>query len=170
MSDLQCAATLLLASPAEQETSRPAGETLTERSVALAGSLASARVAAVYCSGAAEAVQTAGIVAARLGLPAVAQVGLLEPAEGVSEADTSQRSGRQLQELADMHRGETVLVVGHTEPISAAVRGVCGAAGDPSRRLARGETVALLGDADGWRVTPAAGSPTGTPIQGGESS
>jgi|tagenome__1003787_1003787.scaffolds.fasta_scaffold20862162_2 broad specificity phosphatase PhoE len=170
MSDLQCAATLLLASPEEQEAVRSTGEALTERSVALAGSLASARVAAVYCSGAAEAVQTAGIVAARLGLPAVAQVGLLEPTEGVSEADTSQRSDRQLQELADVHRGETVLVVGDTKTISTAVRGLFGSAGDPSRRLAQGETVALLGDADGWRLAPAPGSATLTPTRRGERS
>lgn len=76
MSDLQCAARLLFSRNGEAEYESPllsdAGGSLslTGRKQArdLADSLADARVAAIYCSGMARAVQTAEIVAARLGV------------------------------------------------------------------------------------------------------
>jgi 2,3-bisphosphoglycerate-dependent phosphoglycerate mutase len=76
MSDLQCAARLLIARHGEAEydtdlLSDAGGSlSLTGRKQArdLADSLADARVSAIYCSGMARAVQTAEIVAARLGV------------------------------------------------------------------------------------------------------
>lgn len=76
MSDLQCAARLLISRHGEAEYESPlisdAGGSLSltgrQQARDLADSLADARVAAIYCSGMARAVQTAEIVAARLGV------------------------------------------------------------------------------------------------------
>ena len=76
MSDLQCAARLLIARHGEAEYESPllsdAGGSLSltgrKQAQDLAESLANARVSAIYCSGLARAVQTAEIVAARLGV------------------------------------------------------------------------------------------------------
>lgn len=76
MSDLQCAATLLIARHGEAEYESEllsnAGGSLSltgrKQAEALADSLRGARVSVIYCSGLARAVQTAEIVAARLGV------------------------------------------------------------------------------------------------------
>lgn len=76
MSDLQCAARLVIArhGEADYETAllSDAGGSLSltgrRQALDLATSLASARVSAIYCSAMARAVQTAEIVAARLGV------------------------------------------------------------------------------------------------------
>ncbi|MGZ4500738.1 MAG: histidine phosphatase family protein [Nocardioidaceae bacterium] len=86
MSDLHCAATLLLARHGEAEYESAllsdAGGSLTlrgrDQSAALAEQLRDARVAAVYCSDLARAVQTAEIVAARLGVGVRVRAGLRE--------------------------------------------------------------------------------------------
>lgn len=81
MSDLQCAATLLLVPP--------------DRIEALLPAVSGARIAHVWCDGSPEAVRAARTAAARLGVR------------------TTERAGidAHLDEVADEHRGETVLVV-----------------------------------------------------------
>jgi 2,3-bisphosphoglycerate-dependent phosphoglycerate mutase len=76
MSDLQCAARLLIARHGEAEYDTDllsdSGGSLSltgrKQAVELAESLKDARVSVIYCSGMARAVQTAEIVAARLGV------------------------------------------------------------------------------------------------------
>lgn len=56
-----------------------------------------------------------------------------------------------LEEIADRHRGEAVLVVGETDLVSGALRGLV--AGWPARAWSDAdEVLALEADADGWRV------------------
>ena len=60
----------------------------------------------------------------------------------------------QLGAIADEHRGETVLVVGHESAACAALPALCVSPpyDDGLRRLGHGETAELEGDADGWRL------------------
>jgi hypothetical protein len=90
VSDLQCAATLLLVRP---------GTDPEEVGPALAGR----RLVAVYCDGTVPAVRTAETLAAATGVRVVARGGLAE----TSTAD-------ELSAIADEHRGETVAVVART--------------------------------------------------------
>lgn len=86
MSDLFCAATVIVARHAEAEyeteLASDDGGSLTlrgrEQSRQLARSLRDRRVAAIWCSDMARAVQTAEIVAAELGLPVRVRPGLRE--------------------------------------------------------------------------------------------
>jgi broad specificity phosphatase PhoE len=99
MSDLQCAATLLLArhgATSAEGSLSPRGR---EQAQALALSVRGRRLAVVYTSTSAPAVQTARIVEAGTGVPVVVR------------EDLGDRSGTDLETLADLHRGETVLVV-----------------------------------------------------------
>ncbi len=90
MSDLFCAATLIVARHAEAEyesdLASDDGGSLTlvgrEQSRELADSLRDRRVAAIWCSDMARAVQTAEIVAARLDVPVRVRRGLREFAVG----------------------------------------------------------------------------------------
>ena len=87
MSDLQCAATLLLVRPgADPDEVGP--------------ELVGRRVAAVYCDATAPAVRTAEALAAVTGVRVVAR-------EGLAETVTA----GELSAIADEHRGETVAVV-----------------------------------------------------------
>ncbi len=95
MSDLQCAATLLLV---------PVG-----RAATLARELARARVAHVWTTTAPEAVQVAETAAADL------HVGLTV----LDRLDQPEKFRAALAEIADQHRGETVLVVvDHQEAVA----------------------------------------------------
>ena len=90
MSDLQCAATLLLVRPgADPDAVGPA--------------LVGRRIAAVYCDATAPAVRTAEALAAVTGVRVVAREGLAETA-----------TAGELSAIADEHRGETVAVVART--------------------------------------------------------
>lgn len=151
---------------------------------ALADSLAGRRIAAVYASDVSRAVQTAEIVAARLGVAVTACKSLREVSVGALEGeafgashlkDLSERwcdgsleacveggeSGRevierhraQFEEIADLHRGEAVLVVGHQTALGIVVPSLAdnltpGWARD--HRLENTECVELDRDADGW--------------------
>lgn len=81
-----------------------------------------------------------------------------------SGAEVVARVSSVLEEVADAHRGESVLVVTHGGAIRAAVPALAGNL-DPAR--ARGlplpgcGVVALEGDADGWVVRSWAGTPLG---------
>jgi broad specificity phosphatase PhoE len=151
MSDLFCAATVLVARHAEAEYDVPgvasdSGGSLSlrgrERARRLGAELRDRRVAAIWCSDMARAVQTAEIVAAVLEVPVRVRPGLREfgvgalagsPIMGLDAVFTSWVSGdlaggcpgaetghevvarmrTELESVADQHRGETVLVVSH---------------------------------------------------------
>lgn len=113
MSDLQCAATLLICCAGDADD---AGLTLPARREAreLGQSLGSARLSMVYSSSAPAAVQTAELAAAASGIAVRLRDGL----GGSPEA--RDRVAEELQTIVDQHRGETVLVVSD----AAAVRSV----------------------------------------------
>jgi len=99
MSDLQCAATLLLARPGDASTDGSLSPRGRERAHALGRSLLDRRLAVVYTSTLAASVQTAGIVERETGVSVVVDAGL------------DDGSVAELEALADQHRGETVLVL-----------------------------------------------------------
>ena len=72
---------------------------------------------------------------------------------GESGHDVVERHQRQLEEIADLHRGETVLVVGHQLALGIVVptltRGLS-TAWTREHELDNTETVELEHDADGW--------------------
>ncbi len=127
MSDLHCAARILLARPGEGE--------------ALGRSLASERLALVYTAPQSRAVRTAETVAARTGATVVLREALGEGSV-VDELDA----------ISDVHRGETVLVVLPGNAIRATVPALVGVHEDYvlSRVAAHGAVVELAADADGW--------------------
>jgi broad specificity phosphatase PhoE len=99
MSDLQCAATLLLARHGEAAADADLTPRGQEQAHALGRSLRARRLAVVYTSRQKPAVQTAAIVEGETGAPVVVREGL------------DDRSVAELEALADLHRGETVLVL-----------------------------------------------------------
>lgn len=153
MSDLQCAATLLITRPGDAALGlTPRGRKEARR---LAESLRSARLATVYCSDAARAVQTAEIVAAALGLSVDVREALRPRSAGESAEDVLRRATSELEGIADQHRGETVLVVSHADVIGLAVPHLAlnpasGAARD--REPAPATVTEVAADADGWVV------------------
>ncbi|CAN5196980.1 hypothetical protein BH24ACT12_BH24ACT12_13320 [soil metagenome] len=193
MSDLQCAATVLVArhGEAEYETQllSDAGGSLTRRGREQAGelgdALAARNIAMVYTSSMARAVQTAEIVAARVGSAVRVRDGLVELSVGnhagqadapgvfvpvfdrwragdlgaaVDGAESGERTVARvsgvLAEMADLHRGETVLALSHggvmslVLPLLAANLSDTYAFGQP---LGDAAWVELRVDADGWR-------------------
>jgi probable phosphoglycerate mutase len=192
VSDLQCAATLVIARHAKaafvEDWFSDEGGSLTSAGRAqareLADSLGGRRVAAVYSSDISRAVQTAEIVAARLGVAVtackslrevfigsligqefdIAQIdavtdqwcaGLMEVrfAGGESGVEVVARHRAQLDEISDLHRGETVLVVGHQTALGIVVptlaRGLT-PAWARDHELSNTDSVELDRDADGW--------------------
>jgi probable phosphoglycerate mutase len=192
VSDLYCPATLVVARHAEaafvEDWFSDEGGSLTSQGRAqahtLADSLAGRRIAAVYASDVSRAVQTAEIVAARLGVAVTAckslrevSVGALEGERfdaahledlserwcdgslearvegGESGEEVVERHREQFEEIADQHRGETVLVVGHQTALGIVVPSLAdnlttGWARD--HPLENTECVELDRDADGW--------------------
>jgi hypothetical protein len=90
VSDLQCAATLLLVRPGTDPD-------------AVLPELVRRRVSAVYCDGTTTAVRTAEPLAAATGVRLVTRDGLVETS-----------TAGELSGIADEHRGETVAVVART--------------------------------------------------------
>lgn len=160
MSDLQCAATVLVArhAAAEYETDllTDAGGSLTvegrRRARELGETLRSRRIAYVYSSPLARAVQTAELAAGVLGVEVRVREGLQEltvgdlagqPEEpnpftevfaawkagdlaasysgGQSASEVIDRVRAALEAIADLHRGETVLVISHSGVMSLAL-------------------------------------------------
>lgn len=192
MSDLQCAARLFVARHGEAEYESPllsdCGGSLTTagraQSREVAESLAGQRIARVWTSPMARAVQTAEIAAAQLGVDVVVREGLREFGVGDHAGTTGDpdpfadtfaawvrgdldvrvpgaESAREvvdrvravLEEVADSHRGESVLVVSHGGAICCAVPHL--AANLRSNHaldapLANCGLIELDGDADGW--------------------
>lgn len=199
MSDLQCAATLVVARHGDAEYVESwfsdEGGTLTadgrEQARRLADSLASHRVAWVWTSDSSRAVQTAEIVAARLDVGVTVRkplrevslgdlhgqpfdvelihkvtdhwyAGDLEPGfpGGENGAEVVARYRDQLAEIADLHRGETVLVVTHQTATCIALPALADNLPSSYARdheLGNGQAAELMVDGDGWRVTRWAG-------------
>src|SRR4051794_4816145 len=190
MTSLQCAATLILArhGAAEYEANEwTEGGSLTaegrRQSAALAETLAGRRVAHVWTSPLARAVQTAEIAAARLGVGVTTRLGLrefdpgylaerpddLDPVlavydrwlagdldarlpGGETATEVVSRLREVLQEIADAHPGETVIVVSHGSALRIGVPAVCRMEAEPSE-LENTSTLEMLLDADAWVCT-----------------
>jgi probable phosphoglycerate mutase len=148
----------------------------------LADSLSAQRVAHVWCSTLARAVQTAEIVAARLGIGVTTRQGLcefgpgslggprdLDPFEesyrawmagdldvrlpgGETGREIADRFDEVLREVADAHPGETVLVVSHGGAIGLGVPAIARMEVELVR-LGNCETVEVRADADAWVCT-----------------
>lgn len=194
MGDLQCAARLVVARHGDAEYVETwfsdEGGWLTHegraQANALADRLAGERVAAVWTSDVSRAVQTAEIVAARLGTGVVTRKPLREVfvgdlmgqpfsgaaietvtdpwydgaldasfSGGESGWDVVARYRDQLQEIADLHRGETVLVVAHQTAMCIALLELAGnvtPAFVRDHELANGEDAEIHIDGDSWRL------------------
>lgn len=200
MADLQCAARVFVArhgeAAYENELLSDAGGWLTplgrQQARDLAESLAGERVARVWTSDMARAVQTGEIVAGRLGVDVVVRTGLREFGVGAATGSTGdpdpfastfsawldgdlaaripgaesgeevvERYAAVLAEIADEHRGEAALVVGHGGAMCLALSAL-------ARNLAMSHSrdlplppcgvVALAADADGWVARSWAGT------------
>jgi broad specificity phosphatase PhoE len=195
VSSLMCPSTLIVARHGDaayvDEVFSDEGGTLTAdgraQSTELADAVRGRRVAHVWCSDSARAVQTAEIVAGRVGvgvttrkalreihvgqlhgqpfsIPAICEVtdhwfrGDLDVAfpGGESGAEVVARYAETLAEIADVHRGETVVVITHQTASCIALpslaRNVTPAYAD-RHRLDNGESAELVIDGDDWALT-----------------
>jgi probable phosphoglycerate mutase len=201
VTDLQCAARVFVARHGEavyeSELLSDAGGWLSplgrEQARALAERLAPERIARVWTSDMARAVQTGEIVAAALGTDVVVRTGLREFGVGHAAGTTGDpdpfaetfaawldgdltaripggesgeevtaRYGAVLEEIADAHRGEAVLVISHGGVMCMALSALAGNLAlnhSRDRPLPNGGVVALEGDADGWVARSWAGQP-----------
>jgi probable phosphoglycerate mutase len=190
--DLQCPARVFVArhgeAAYESELLSDAGGWLSplgrEQARALAERLAPERIARVWTSDMARAVQTGEIVAARLGIDVMVRTGLREFGVGDAAGTTGdpdpfaetfaawlegdltaripgaesgvevvERYAAVLDEIADLHRGESVLVVSHGGVMCLALSALAAnLALHHSRELPLGncDVVALEADTDGW--------------------
>lgn len=75
---------------------------------------------------------------------------------GESGHDVVRRYTDAFGEIADLHRGETVLVIGHESIACAALphvaTGLPHPRPDEARELVNGQTIELEGDSDGWVI------------------
>ena len=166
MSDLQCPATLIIAAHGEAKNapggvqSWDAGLTVKGREQVrhLVRQIAQRRIAGVYSSPMGSAIESAELAASELGLRSVVVEGLQELSAVDLAGDSShdeQRFTEAIQEIADVHRGETVLVFSHAGAMTLAIpklsvnaRG--GLAGQ--RFLPNCAAAEVEVDADGWRL------------------
>jgi len=195
VSSLQCPATLVVARHGDaefldKEFSDEGGTLSTEgraQATRLADEVRDRRIAHVWCSDIARAVQTAEIVACRLGVAVTTRKALREidvgdlhgqpfsiraicsvtdhwfegeldvafPG-GESGADVVARYAEAFTEIADVHRGETVVVVTHQTASCIALPSLTGNV-SPSfadrHRLDNGESAELVIDGDDWALT-----------------
>jgi broad specificity phosphatase PhoE len=194
VSDLFCPATLVVARHAkaafvedwfsdEGGSLTPAGRAQAHQ---LADTLEGRRVASIFSSDISRAVQTAEIVAARLGVAVTACKSLREVfigsllgqefdysriaslegqwydgnldarfEGGESGTEVVARHREEFEEIADLHRGETVLVVGHQSALGIVVPTLAQnltPAWARENDLANTESVELENDADGWML------------------
>jgi len=190
-----CPATLVVARHGDAEyvdaVFSDEGGTLTatgrDQAAALAEQLRDRRVAHVWCSDAARAVQTAEIVASGLGVGVTTRKTLREVDVGELDgrpfsvdaicavtdhwfrgdltvafpggetgADVIRRYGDTLAEIADLHRGENVVVVIHQTAaciaLPALARNITPQYAD-RHRLGNGESAELVIDTDDWVLT-----------------
>ena len=172
MSDVQCPATLLIARHGEataQGVLSEEGGWLSDKGREqvrhLVEQVGLRRIAAVYCSTTDPAVQSAELAASALGVRLVVSDGLhgLSLQGDLGAAGPGAEDGQAvvkrfagaIEEIADTHRGETVLVFTHGGVISLViprlsvnVRNDLGA----QRVLPHCAPVEVEVDADGWRV------------------
>jgi 2,3-bisphosphoglycerate-dependent phosphoglycerate mutase len=203
MGDLQCAARVLVARHGEavyeSDLLSDAGGWLSpqgrDQARALAESVAGERIARVWTSDMARAVQTGEILAGRLGVDVVVRKGLREFGVGhaagtngdpdpfaatfaawldgdltaripgaESGTEVVERYEAVLDEIADQHRGEAVVVISHGGVMCVALSAM-------ARNLALSHSrdlplpscgvVAMEVDADGWVARSWAGRPLG---------
>jgi probable phosphoglycerate mutase len=203
MGDLQCAARVFVARHGEavyeSDLLSDAGGWLSpqgrDQARALAESVAGERIARVWTSDMARAVQTGEIVAGRLGVDVVVRKGLREFGVGhaagtngdpdpfaatfaawldgdltaripgaESGTEVVERYEAVLDEIADQHRGEAVVVISHGGVMCVALSAM-------ARNLALSHSrdlplpscgvVAMEVDADGWVARSWAGRPLG---------
>jgi broad specificity phosphatase PhoE len=161
VSDLQCPARVYVVRHADAEptgASYDAGGALTEKgraqARALAESLRGARIARVHASTMRRARETGEAVAAALGVGLEVHEGLCEV--GVESEDAVvARVAAELDAIADQHRGEAVLVVGHQAALGLTLaRLVPRGTGVPAWSGDGDFPIVLEGDADGWVVRP----------------
>lgn len=161
MTDLQCPAGFLFTVPAMPERARALAESLRER-----------RVAVVYAGDLPSLTRTADVVAEELAVPTRESTGLRESATPTEvyaatgtvqevataadkETETAMKVGAALSEIADQHRGETVLVVATPRILALTLPRL---AGNPALPLAKGRplvaggTVEMRADDDGWAL------------------
>jgi probable phosphoglycerate mutase len=140
MSDLQCAATLLFVQVVEGQGEVPS----------FLEQVAGRRVVAVYSSRMEPAVQLAELASSRLGLQPVFVDGLEEVSVDVGGpgADDLQVTAftEAIEGIADVHRGETVLVFTHGEVMALAIPLV------GQGLLPKGDVLQVEVDGDGWRL------------------
>jgi broad specificity phosphatase PhoE len=185
---LQCATTLVVArhgeaeyEPIDVEEENGTLSSLGRRqSAALGEALAGRRVAHVWTSTLARAVQTSEIVAARLGVGVTTRLGLREfglgdlgddpdsfleihrswlagdldvgiPG-GETGREIADRFGAVLREVADTHPGETVLVVSHGGAIGLGISALARMDAE-QKPLGNCDTLEVLADADAWVCT-----------------
>ncbi|SFB06693.1 probable phosphoglycerate mutase [Nocardioides alpinus] len=201
MSDLQCAARVFVArhgeADYESELLSDAGGWLTplgrDQAGVLAASVSGERIARVWTSDMARAVQTGEIVAAQLGTDVIVRTGLREFGVGDAAGTTGdpdpfaetfaawldgdlaaripggesgtevvERYAAVLDEIADSHRGESVLVISHGGVMCMALSALArNLTLSHSRDLPvpHCEVVAVEADADGWVARSWAGRP-----------
>ena len=144
MSDLQCPVTILLVPSLDADRGRVLAERLADR-----------RLAHVWTSTQAGSLQTARIVAARYRLMMTirAELDELDP-DRIASAEFGRgplaRAGDVLTELADLHRGETVLVVSHPGWLNLVVPALPRLRVEP---VAEPSLIEVIADADDWVCT-----------------
>lgn len=200
MADLQCAARVFVArhgdAAYESDLLSDAGGWLTplgrEQARRLAEEVATERIARVWTSDMARAVQTGEIVAGVLGVDVVVRTGLREFGVGDAAGTTGdpdlfaetfgswldgdlaaripgaesgvevvERYGAVLEEVADAHRGESVLVVSHGGVMCLALSALASNLAPSQGRdlpIPSCGVVAMEGDADGWVARSWAGA------------
>ncbi len=143
MSDLQCPATFLVVRVDRL------GEGWRGQVAGLAEQLRDRRLAAVYGGTTAPAVAVSAALADGLGVPSHP---LAETPGGPSDGTAVARCRAALEELADLHRGETVLVVDDGQVLGPALTPLVrrGLGTGPSRTPYRPVTLEV--DGDGWRL------------------
>ena len=117
--------------------------------------LVSRRVAAVYSSRMERAVESADLAASELGVRSAAVDGLQEFAAGELAGAVVTRFTKAIEDIADTHRGETVLVLTHGGAMSLAIPRVSVNAGNDvaaQRFLPNCAVAEVEVDADGWRL------------------
>ena len=142
MSDLQCAATIILASDGD--------------AAAVAAELTRRHVGGLWTSADATAQQTATVVGTTLGTPPRTDERLA--AIGVDEEPHTAvtRFADAVWDISDLTRGETSVVITHPDILAAAVASRCrNVPADLTRSepLDAGETAEIDVDSDGWVCT-----------------
>jgi broad specificity phosphatase PhoE len=172
---LQCAATLIVARHADAEYDPnawpDAGGSLSQlgrsQAVALAESLRDRRIAGIWCSDLARAVQTAEIAAGILGVGVRVRTPLREYTVGRPDEtvdDLFARVAGELQAVADQCRGETALVISHGGAIEYTVPRLATNVGSdfvPGQPFGNCATCELSVDGNAWLLRSWQGAAVG---------